>query len=492
MAARQLARIPSSLPRSLMAMLGVLVSACAVGPDYVRPSVPAPAALTRTPLATAGAGGPVAPQWWKAFGSNELNNLVEQALARSPTLSAAEATLAAARENVIAQRGFFFPAVQAGYNATRQNVGDTVSSPLNNGASIYNYHTAQLNIAYAPDLFGNNRRQVEGLQAMAEEQRFQLEAARLTLIANLVGAVLQASVLDAQVALTEQALAAAQEQLRYMRKLQRNGYSSGIDVATQENLLTQAQQTLAPLQKQLEQTRDLVNVLGGRTPDTVLPLIPLTALKLPSLPTAVASDLVEQRPDVRAAETQVHAASAAIGVAQAARLPQFSITAALGAGATTLGNLFAAGNTTWVIGAGLLQPVFMGGMLAARERAADAQYRATVAQYRGVVLSAFQNVADSLYALEIDSQSLRTAQASEAANHTSFILTQSQLRQGYASHPAALATQQAWLQASAARVAAQGALLGDTVALFQALGGGADSDLSGSDSGRSHQSALPH
>lgn len=465
------ARCRAVPPLSLIAIFALGLSACAVGPDYVRPTVSAPAVLTRTPLPSAGTAGPVTPQWWRAFGSSELDHLVEEALARSPTLDAAEATLAVARENVVAQRGFFFPTVQAGYNATRQNVGQTVSAPLNSGETIYNYHTAQLNIAYAPDLFGGNRRQVENLQAMADGQRFQLEAARLTLISNLVGAVLQTSMLEEEFALTQQAVNAIQEQLRYVRSLQRNGYSSGIDVATQENLLTQAQQTLAPLQKQLEQTRNLVNVLGGRTPDVAAPSIPLAAIKLPSPPAAVASDLVEHRPDVRAAATQVHAASAAIGIARAARLPQLSITAALGAGATTLANLFASGSSTWILGAGILQPVFMGGTLAARERAADAAYRVAAAQYRGVVLGAFQNVADSLYALEIDTQSLRTAQASESATHTSFELTQSQLRQGYTSRPAALATQQAWLLASAARVAAQGTLLGDTVALFQAVGG---------------------
>ncbi|WP_370590549.1 efflux transporter outer membrane subunit [Xylophilus sp. ASV27] len=458
--------------RIFIGFIALAVGGCAVGPDYVKPAVPTPAALTREPLATAGSGGPVARDWWKAFGSPTLDAMVAQALARSPTIEAAQATLKAARENVIAQRGFFFPSLSAGYNASRQKVGDSLSPPLNSGATLYNYHTAQLNISYAPDVFGANRRQVEGLQAAEEGQRLQLEAARLTLASNLVAAALQAAMLAEQSALLGQAVATTQEQLRYMRKLQRNGYASGLEVATQENLLIQMQQQLPPLQKQLEQTRNLIAVLGGQTPDTPLPAMALSSVRLPQLPTAVASDLVAQRPDVRAAETQVQAASAAIGVAKAARLPQLSITAALGGGATAFSQMFAAGNGTWALALGLLQPIFSGGTLSARQRAAEAELQAAAAQYRGTVLGAFQNVADTLYALDIDTRSLRMAEASEAATRTSFELTQLQLRQGYSSQPSVLAAQQAWLQAQAARVAAYGTLLGDTVALYQALGGG--------------------
>ncbi|XAH21888.1 efflux transporter outer membrane subunit [Xylophilus sp. GW821-FHT01B05] len=453
-------------------LTALAVAGCAVGPDYVKPVVATPAALTRQPLATAGTGGPVARDWWKAFGSPALDDMVAQALARNPSIEAAQATLQAAHQNVIAQRGFFFPSVAASYNGSRQNVGQSQSSPLESGSTLYNYHTAQLNISYTPDVFGANQRQVEGLQATEEGQRLQLEAARLTLASNLVGAVLQAAMLAEQSTLTEQAVAAMQEQLRYMRKLQRNGYASGLDVATQENLLTQIQQALPPLQKQLEQTRNLIAVLGGQTPDTALPAIDLAAIRLPQLPAAVASDLVAQRPDVRAAETQVQTASAAIGVAKAARLPQLSITAALGGGATSFSQMFAAGNSTWALGLGLLQPIFSGGTLTARQRAAEAELKTAAAQYRGTVLSAFQNVADTLYALDIDTRALHVAEASEAATRTSFELTQSQLRQGYSSQPSVLAAQQAWLQARAARVAAYGTLLGDAVALYQALGGG--------------------
>ncbi|ADX44742.1 RND efflux system, outer membrane lipoprotein, NodT family [Paracidovorax avenae ATCC 19860] len=454
------------------ACVSLALAGCAVEPDYTAPATPAPASLTRDALALPLQPGPVAQDWWTVFGSAPLDALVAEALAHSPTVDAARATLRAAQENVAAQRGLFYPQVQASQNNTRQNTGKTQSSPLNSGDTVFNYHTAQLSVAYTPDLFGGNRRQVESLQASAEQQRWQLEGARLTLASNLVGAVLQGAMLAEQVELTDKAVAAMQEQLRVMRNLQRAGYASGLDVATQENLLGQAQQALPPLQKQLEQTRNLVAVLAGRTPDAVLPLPRLAELAPPPLPQAVPSQLVAQRPDVRAAESALHAASASIGVAEAARFPQLSLTAALGGGATDFGRMFSAGNAVWSLGAGLLMPIFDGGTLAARQRAAEAQFDAAAAQYRGAVLTAFQNVADTLYALSIDQRALQVANASVEATRSGYELTRSQLAQGYASRPSLLAAEQAWRQAQAARAAAYGTLLGDSVALYQAVGGG--------------------
>ncbi|WP_348706546.1 efflux transporter outer membrane subunit [Acidovorax soli] len=460
----------------LLGLSALATTGCAVGPDYVRPSVPAPHTLTREPLATAGTAGPVQRQWWKAFGSRELDDLVQEALDHSPTIEAAQATLRAVRQNTIAQRGFFYPTVQASYSRTRQNVGQSLSPPLNSGDTLYTYHTAQLSVSYTPDIFGSNRRQVEGLQAAEESQRLQLQAARLTLASNVAGGMLQAAMFAEQSALIEQAISAAQEQLRHMRLQQRNGYASGLDVATQQTLLVQLQQALPPLRKQLEQTRNLLATLAGRTPDAA-PMVPhLSAFTLPELPQTVASALVEQRPDVRAAETDVQQASAAIGIAQAARLPQLSITAALGGGATSFDRMFAAGNTTWGLGANLLQPLFAGGSLQAHQRAAEAGLDAAAAKYRGAVLSAFQDVANTLYALDTDARALRMAEESETVSLTTRDLTQSQLRHGYSAQPAALAAEQSWLQARAAHVATRGTLLGDAVALYQALGGGVLAD----------------
>lgn len=457
------------------ALLAAALGGCAVGPDYVRPQVNAPQSLTRGTLATAAAAtssSQVDVQWWTGFGSPELNALVDEALQRSPTIAAAEATLRAARQNVIAQRGFFFPTVQAGYTPSRQNTGQTQSSPLNDGNSLYTYHTAQLSVAYTPDIFGGNRRQVEGLRAAEEFQRLQLQAAKLTLASNLVASVIQSAMLQEQSALIAEAVQTAQDQLQHMRKQQANGYASGMDVATQQTLLIQLQQALPPLQKSLEQTRNLSATLLGRTPDQAPPVQPLSSFSLPQLPQAVASQLVDQRPDVRAAETEVQQASAAVGVAIAARLPQLSLTAAYGGGATAFAEMFSSGNIVWALAAPVLAPIFSGGTLKAHQKAAEAQLEASKASYQGTVLGAFQDVANALYAVDTDANAWRMSQESEKATQSTMRYTDSQLKAGYASAPTALAAKQSWLQARAATIASQGALYGDAVALYQSLGGG--------------------
>lgn len=457
------------------ALLAAALGGCAVGPDYVRPTVSAPQSLTRGTLATAAAAtasSQVDVQWWTGFGSPELNALVDEALQRSPTIAAAEATLRAARQNVIAQRGFFFPSVQVGYTPSRMNTGQTESSPLNSGSSLYTYHTAQLSVAYTPDIFGSNRRQVEGLRAAEDFQRLQLQAARLTLASNLVASVIQSAMLQEQSALIAEAVQTAQDQLQHMRKQQANGYASGMDVATQQTLLIQLQQELPPLQKSLEQTRNLTATLLGRTPDQAPAVQPLSSFSLPQLPQAVASQLVDQRPDVRAAETEVQQASAAVGVAIAARLPQLSLTAAYGGGATVFADMFSAGNIVWSLAAPVLAPIFSGGTLKAHQKAAEAQLDASKASYQGTVLSAFQDVANALYAVDTDANAWRMSQESEKATQSTMRYTDSQLKAGYASAPTALAAKQSWLQARAATIAAQGALYGDAVALYQSLGGG--------------------
>lgn len=272
--------------------------------------------------------------------------------------------------------------------------------------------------------------------------------------------------------LLQQAVDAAQQQLQHMRKQQANGYASGMDVATQQTLLLQLQQQLPPLQKSLEQTRNLVATLMARTPDKAPEILPLASFKLPLLPQVVPSQLVAQRPDIRAAETQIQQASAAVGVATAARLPQLSISAAYGGGAASFARMFSAGNIVWSLGAGLVAPIFSGGTLLAHQKAAQAELEASTASYQGTVLSAFQDVANALYAVDTDSKALQMSQDSESASATTWKLSQSQLKAGYASLPTALAAKQSWLQARAASVAAQGSLYGDVVALYQSLGGG--------------------
>ncbi len=415
--------------------------------------------------------------WWTAYGSPELNQLVERALANNPTVEVALANLKIAQESVTAQRGFFYPTIQAGFGISQQNVGQSLSSPLTSGASIYSFQSAQLSVGFVPDLFGGNQRQVEGLLANQEIQAYQLDALRTTLASNVVAAALQEAILKEQIRLTEQTIALAMEQLQHIRGMYARGYLSVIDVAQQENALTQVQQALPVLQKQQQQTRNLLAVLLGQTTDQALPSLSLDTVRLPAqLPTAIPSETIAQRPDVRAAQAMVHASSAQVGVAQANRLPQFQISALLGGGATTLAQMFSPDNTFWSLGASIAQPIFSGGTLLARKRAAEAALDASKAQYRSTVLIAFQNVADTLYALASDGKALEIAGASQGASQRTLSLVLAQLTQGYAARPAVLASQQAYLQSQVNFQTAYAFYLGDTVALYQALGGGFKSE----------------
>jgi NodT family efflux transporter outer membrane factor (OMF) lipoprotein len=462
----------------LLAPLLAALAGCAAGPDYKKPAAPAVQNYTREPV-QAGEGQMLAPEapvdaaWWTAYGSPEIDALVRRALEHNPNVDAAIANLKVAQQNVAAQRGFFYPTIQAGYTGTRQNVGNTLSSPLSSGETIYNLHTAQLSVGFVPDIFGLNRRQVESLKAQEDAQRYQLAAVRITLANNVVTAAFQEAATVEQVRLIEATIVTYREQLKHLQRMHESGYSSAMDVAGAEAALAQALQLLPPLRKQLEQTRDLLAVLCGDFPNQGYQPASLDAIKLPpSLPLGIPSKLVEQRPDVRGAEAQVHSANAQVGVATANMLPQFTITALAGGAATAFSQMFAAGNGIWAIGGGVSQTLFAGGTLIARKRGAEAALVSALAQYQGVVITAFQNVADTLYALENDGRAVQAARDAESANDKFLVLTQKAFNSGYTSEFVLLAAKQAALQSKVARLQAYGTYLSDTAALYQSLGGG--------------------
>jgi len=481
-----------------------LIGGCVVGPDYQRPALPPAHAYSpvRLPPSTVsepgvaagasqniGAARSISAQWWTLYRSPALNRLIERAFAANPTIDAAVAALKEAQENVYAQRGYFYPTVQVSYQGERTKLsGNTAASSApgvqGNGENItplgpaqpvtYNFHTAQLTVGYVPDVFGANRRQVESLQAQADAARFQLEAAYVTLASNVVAAAIQEASMRAQIATVRTIVRSNQRSLRILRDQRRLGYAARLDVAQQELALAQAQALLPPLERQLEQTRDLIRVLAGNAPDQDVPeTFTLDALHLPQqLPLSLPSQLIEQRPDVLAAEEQVRAASAQVGVAVANRLPQFSLTAALGGQATRITQLFGNAGTFWSVLGSASQPLFDAGTLKHRQRAAEQALAQTAAQYRGTVLTAFQNVADTLHALYADAETLRSALAVERAAKVALDVSRRQFQAGYANGLAVLTAQQAYQQAVIPRVQAQAARLGDTAALFQALGGG--------------------
>ena len=474
--------------RVAAAVAAIVIAGCTVGPDFKRPSAPSASNYTREPFVAKTASAPFAggeeqrfvqelniPQhWWTVYQSPQLNALIEQSLNANPTVTVAQAALRQAQELVYAQQGFYYPTVQANISPSRQRNSATISPTLSSGDAIFNLYTAQVTVGYMPDVFGGNRRQVESLKALAESQRFQLEATYLTLSSNVVAAAVQEAALRAQIAATTDIIAASTKSLGILRKQLALGYVAGLDVAAQEAALAQQQQTLPPLQKQFEQTRNLLAALAGRFPsDELDKKFELSALQLPQeLPVSLPSRLVEQRPDVRAAEAQLHAASAQIGVAISNMVPQFTIGAAKGGTATVFSQMFADGNPFWFVIGNVTQTLFAGGTLLHRKRAAEAAFDQAGAQYRTTVIAAFQNVADTLYALQTDADALRAATESERAAKVSLDLVTKQLQFGSVSYLALLNVQQTYQQAVISRVQTQANRLTDTAALFQALGGG--------------------
>jgi len=411
--------------------------------------------------------------WWSAYQSPRITSLVAQALLRNPTIEAGVANLRAAQEMVNAQQGLFYPTVQSGYNAARQNSGNVLSSPLSSNSTLFNLHTAQLTVGFVPDVFGGNRRQVESLQAAALSQQYQLDALKITLASNVVAAAIQEGQLSQQIGIAESAIRIAAEQLAQLKGLQASGYSGGLDVAQQQLAYVQAVALLPPLQKQIEQTRNLLAMLCGTLPALQLPGGLIDDIHVPAaLPSMLPSRLVERRPDVQAAQEQLHASHAQIGVAVANMLPQITLSASLAYSNDALTGLLSNANQSWGLLGGLTQPLFAGGALRARKRVAEASADAALAQYQNVVLIAFQNVADALYALESDARSLTAARDVETANQQLVTHLQRQLEQGYISRPLLLVAQQSLLQAQLSRVASNAAYLSDTAALYQALGGG--------------------
>ncbi len=413
-------------------------------------------------------------EWWTLFHSPALNTLVERALKNNPDLKAARAALTVAHENVLAQRGAYYPAITAGISANRSKTSAQLSPVPNSGALLYSLYTPQVSVSYVPDVFGLNRRTVESLNAEEQATHFQLVAAHISLSANVVAAAIQEASVRAQIEATHELIGLNENILQVLRQQFTHGYASRLDVAAQEAQLAQINATLPPLLKQLTQQRDLLAALSGAFPSQDPPeQFQLAQLQLPQeLPVTLPSRLVEQRPDVRQAEENLHVASAQIGIAVANRLPNITLTGDIGASALAISQLASAGSGFWDLGASVMQPVFQGGSLLHKERAARAAYEQASEQYRSTVLLAFQNVADTLSALEHDADELQAAAAARDAAQTSLTLVRSQQRAGYAGYLQVLNAEQAYQLALLSQVQAEANRYADTAALFQALGGG--------------------
>jgi NodT family efflux transporter outer membrane factor (OMF) lipoprotein len=471
------------------AMMAALVGGCAVGPDFMTPAPPDAAGYTagRAPASTVGAdvhggeaqrflnGRDIPGDWWRVFDWRGLMTLTERALKNNPDLAAAQAALRVAQANLAAGKAALFPTVQGEFDASRQSIGGVIAPSTNSGATLFNLYTGQVSVSYTPDVFGGTRRNIESLQTQSDNQRFQLEATYLTLTSNInvVAAVQEASV-RGQIDATQSLIKIAGDVLKLLRTQLDAGQIAQSDVVAQEAALAQIEQTLPPLQRQLEQQRHLLSALTAGLPDKESPeKFTLGGLKLPrGLPLSVPSRLVEQRPDLRAAEENLHSASALIGVAVANRIPNVTLTRNLGSTSLTIGQLLSPGTGFWTMTGSVTQPIFDAGLLYQREVAARATFEQAGLQYRSTVVTALQNVADSLSALRTDAAALQKAVAAEKTADRSLTITRRRLELGDISCILVLNAQQTYFQALLARVQAQANRFADPAALFQALGGG--------------------
>ena len=471
----------------------ILLGACAVGPNYAPPAPPDVTGYTKGSLhdpsgaagiATAQGGGAaqrftggadVQGRWWAAFGSPALNRLVDEALAHNPSLDVAQATLAAAYEEAEAQKGTLLPTLTGNGLASYQRApnGGLQSPLLDQQRYTYALYTPKASIAYTPDIFGGDRRLIESLEAQAEARRYELEVTYLTLTTNVVLAAIQEAALRAQVEATQKVVAAQTEILTLYRKEVALGQIAQSDVTQQQANLSISQLLLPPLEKQLAVQRNLLTALVGRVPsDEIAQSFTLASLRLPTkLPVSLPSDLVAQRPDVRAADALVHSAGAEVGVALANRLPRFSITSDNGGSGITFGKLAQSGSFYSIVGSAS-QPLFDAGTLYHKQRAAEDRLAAAEANYKLRVLTAFREVADVLRSLQIDGKAVAAASAAEKATSDSFGLIRKERTAGMANSLQVFLAQQTYLTALVSSAQTRAVQYADTAALFQVLGGG--------------------
>ena len=470
-----LSTLPSLRFTALLALLAA--TGCKVGPAFNPQPAPAVTGFTATPLpaATEGdaqrflTGGAVNGMWWTLFRSPELTRRVARALAQSPTVASAQAALRRARENVAAAGGPRYPEADFAGGFTRQKLG-----PASGLYAPYNTWSATVTVSYTLDLFGGVRRGIEGLQAQADMSQWILAGTYLTLAANVAEATILEASLAEQLQAARSVAALLEEQAALTARQVEIGVKSQVDLQALQAQLAAAQAQLPPLARQLEAVRNQLAVFLGAYPSSAgLGTLALADLQLPAeLPVSLPSQVVQGRPDIQAAQARLHAATAGVGVAAAALLPQLTLGGSFGPQALQAQDMLKGDSFAWSVSAGLLQPLFHGGALRAQKRGAEAALDQALADYRETVLVAFANVADSLDAIRFDGQALRAEQDSEAAAARSLELVKAQYRIGAASYLQMLDATRTWTLARMGLIRARAARLSDTTALYAALGGG--------------------
>jgi NodT family efflux transporter outer membrane factor (OMF) lipoprotein len=461
----------------------LLAAGCAAGPDFVRPDLPAVDHYTQgtDPEATVAADGQVQrfeqgagieAGWWRLFGSPVIDSAVLEAIAGNQTLEAAQARLRQSEENLQAGHGIFYPQLDAGFAAARQKF-----SPARIGSSslssIFNLYTLSATVVYSLDLFGEKQRTVEGLQARTDFEREAVRATYLSLTGNIVNTLIARAGYAAQIRATEEIISLLADQVRLAGVQVQAGtapYSKLLGFRAQ---LAAAQATLPSLRQKVNQADHLLAILTGRAPaEWTAPQIELSDIALPgTIPVALPSALVRQRPDILAAEAQLHSASAAIGVATAAMFPIFTLSSQYGLSSASANDLFSHKSSFWNLGGDVSLPLFHGGALQHGRSAAVERYRQALSEYRQTVLNSLAQVADTLRALEHDAELLVAQSEALDASGQAVRLVQTNYEAGAVDYGAVLIINSQYQQASLNHIQARAQRLQDTVALFVALGG---------------------
>jgi len=459
--------------------MALALSSCSMGPDFETPTSPPAERFTREPTASPGKGQrfhegvEVSDRWWEEFRSPRLNGLIEEALQRNPTIEAAVAAMGVAHYNAEAGVGALFPLVGLTSNSSYNLYsGNATNSTVTQ--TPFSYYNKQVQISYTLDVWGGARRNIESLDAQAENQGFLMAAAQVMIAANVAKAAIEEASLRAQIAATRLVIGIEAERLGLLQLQFAKGAVSSIDVLSQETALAQARQRLPALENLLAQQRDLLTALAGRLPqDEVDETFALSQFSLPrDLPVSLPAQLVGQRPDIRAAEANLHQASAQVGVAIAARLPNITLTPAAQTGAFYIPALFHPGTFGYQLAGNIAQTAFDGFTLQNKQKAAEAGLDQAKAQYRETVVKAFQNVADSLRALQADARAVAAARGAEGAAKHYLGKVRLQQKFGGVSQLVVVDAQRSYLNAALARVQAEAQRLSNTVALYAALGGG--------------------
>lgn len=478
-------------PRLALLTLTVtaLLAACAVGPDFHSPTPSSAQNYTPTPVPARTADSPgtgggaqtlnpsaaLPADWWTLFHCEPLDALVRAGLEHSPSVRAAEATLRSAQATYDAQTAsLFFPSIDGQAGASRQRISGAQQGLANLPPTTYNLFNASVGVSYRPDVFGGSRRTAEAYRAVVDYERYELEATALLLTSNVVTTAIADASYRGQLAAVRDIAASQRDTLKVVERQFAAGAASKADVLAQRTQLASTEAQLPPLEKALAQNRHRLAVLVGDSPNRPdLPEFDLMAFTLPEeLPVSLPSELVHNRPDIQASEAALHEASAYVGVATANLYPQISLSAAVGSDSATLSDLFKSATGVWSLGGAITQPIFHFGELRALRRARQAQYDAALQTYQSTVLGAFEQVADTLRAIEWDAQGLKTATDTEALAQQGLELTRSQYAAGGVSYLALLNAQRQYFDARRNRVQAEALRYADTAALYVALGGG--------------------